>query len=175
MNSPFRRLTIFQKFFITLTIIFVVAIAEYQSFLQKSSKVELYDSIHREISSARVSISKLEYLLDMFVMAWKLEYGTIDIIRESVDELMTNLNALREDPRYSRIWEEDAMLTGSVDGIQDDLATIRDDLKRLNDAMSQDEIILLHNSIDTNTVLVTAKAERLLSYITERRQAVFRE
>ena len=175
MNSPFRRLTIFQKFFITLTIIFVVAIAEYQSFLQKSSKVELYDSIHREISSARVSISKLEYLLDMFVMAWKLEYGTIDIIRESVDELMTNLNALREDPRYSRIWEEDAMLTGSVDSIQDDLATIRDDLKRLNDAMSQDEIILLHNSIDTNTVLVTAKAERLLSYITERRQAVFRE
>src|SRR3972149_3819898 len=141
MTSPFRRLTIFQKFFITLTIIFVVAIAEYQSFLQKSSKVELYDSIHREISSARVSISKLEYLLDMFVVAWKLEDGTIDIIRERVEQLMTHLRALREDPRYSRIWEEDAMLTVHVDSTQDDLSKRRDDLKCLDDAMSQDEII----------------------------------
>jgi len=175
MNSPFKRLTIFQKFFISLTIIFVVAIAEYQSFLQKSHKVELYDSLHTEISSTRVSISKLEYLLDMFVVAWRLEYGTIDIIKGSVNDLVANLNILREDPRYSRIWEEDAMLTGSVHNIQYDLSRIRDDLKRLNNAMSQDEIILLHNSIDTNTVLVTEKAERLLSYITERRQAVFRE
>src|SRR3990170_2492629 len=175
MNSPFKRLTIFQKFFISLTIIFVVAIAEYQSFLQKSHKVELYDSLHTEISSTRVSISKLEYLLDMFVVAWRLEYGTIDIIKGSVNDLVANLNILREDPRYSRIWEEDAMLTGSVHNIQYDLSRIRDDLKRLNNAMSQDEIILLHNSIDTNTVLVTEKAERLLSYIAERRQALFRE
>lgn len=175
MNSPFKRLTIFQKFFITLTLIFVVAIAEYQSFLSKSHKVELYDSIHHEISSSRVSISKLEYLLDMFVVAWKLEYGTIDIIRGSVDDLITNLSALREDPKYSRIWAEDAMLTGSVNNLLYDLSIIRDDLKRLNDAMSQDEVILLHNSVDTNTVLVTEKAERLLSYITERRQTVFKE
>lgn len=175
MRSPFGRLSILQKFFITLSIIFAIAIVEYQSFLGKSRKVELYDNLHAQISSARVSISKLEYLLDLFVVSWTLEYGTIDAIRGNVAGLSQDLDGLLQDPRYQGVWKEDGILFQSARSIGEDLSTIKTDLKRLNDAMSQEEIILLHNSVDTHTVLVTEKAEMLLSHITQRRQALFHE
>ena len=69
MRSPFKGISNFQKFFVTLTIIFVVAIIDYQIFLDKYKRIEAYDQLHSRIPSARVSISKLEYLIDMFTVA----------------------------------------------------------------------------------------------------------
>lgn len=175
MRLPFKGLSSFQKFFITLSVIFIVAIIDYQSFLDKSGKVELYDGLHSRISSARVSITKLEYLLDMFVVARRFEGGTIEIIKSDVASLDENINELMDNPEYRGVWKSDAMLAEGIQAIADDWVTIKAEIKRLNDAMSQDEVMLIHNKVDMNTILVTEKAERLLTVIGDRRKAVFKE
>jgi hypothetical protein len=175
MRSPFKRLSSFQKFFITLSLIFIVAIIDYRTFLKKSEKVELYDEMSSRITSARVSITKLEYLIDMFTIARRFESGTIELIRGDVAAMNENINGLVENPRYSEVWKKDAILAEGMKTIYDDWVTIKAEIKRLNDAMTQDEVMLIHNAVDMNTVLATEKAERLLAALSERRLAVFNE
>ncbi len=175
MRSPFKRLSSFQKFFITLSLIFIVAIIDYRTFLKKSEKVELYDEMSSRITSARVSITKLEYLIDMFTIARRFESGTIELIRGDVAAMNENINGLVENPRYSEVWKKDAILAEGMKTISDDWVTIKAEIKRLNDAMTQDEVMLIHNAVDMNTVLATEKAERLLAALSERRLAVFNE
>lgn len=175
MRSPFKGLSSFQKFFITLSVIFIIAIIDYQSFLDKSRKVEIYDELHSRISAARVSTTKLEYLLDMFVVARRFEGDTIEIIKGDVAVLNENITELAENPAYRSVWKSDAILSEGIQSIADDWMTIKAEIKRLNDAMSQDEVMLIHNAVDMNTVIVTEKAERLLNAIADRRKTVFTE
>ena len=173
MRSPFKGISNFQKFFVTLTIIFVVAIIDYQIFLDKYKKIEAYDQLHTRITSARVSISKLEYLIDMFTVARSFEGTSIELIKGDVAALNENISEIMENPVYRGVWKNDAVLAEGMQSMADDWATIKAEIKRFNDAMTQDEIILIHNAVDMNTVLASEKSERLLSLISERRHAIF--
>ncbi|MBW7956508.1 MAG: GAF domain-containing protein [Deltaproteobacteria bacterium] len=175
MKSPLRSLSIFQKSIIALTIIFAAAAFEYNSFLVKSRKLELYDTLQTEVGSARSSIFRLQHHLEMIVVAWGLEYGSVDMLRAGMDHTADSLEAVVADPAYAGVLKEEGMLAESVRAVLNDISTIRAELRRLNEAMSREEMILLHNSVDTNTVLAAEKAERLLSYISLRKQAVFQE
>lgn len=175
MRSPFKSLSSFQKFFITLSILFIVAIIDYQTFLAKSRKVELYDEMNLRITSTRVAITKLEYLMDMFTVARRFESGTIELIKGDVAALNENITGLVENPKYSAVWKKDAILAEGMRTMSDDWGIIKAEIKRLNDAMSQDEVMLIHNAVDMNTVLANEKAERLIAALSERRHGVFNE
>ena len=175
MRSPFKGVSNFQKFFISLTIIFVVAIIDYQVFLDKYKKVEVFDQLHSRITSARVSISKLEYLIDMFTVSRSFEGTTVDLIKGDVALLNDNINEIMENPQYRDVWKNDAILAEGMQSMSDDWATIKAEVKRLNDAMTPDEVILIHNAVDMNTVLANEKAERLLAVISARRHAIFND
>lgn len=175
MKSPLRSLSIFQKSIIALTIIFAAAAFEYNSFLDKSRKLELYDTLQAEVGSARVSIFRLQHHLEMIVVAWGMEYGSVNMLKAGMDHTADRLEAVAADPAFAGLLKEEGMLAESVRAVLNDISTIRAELRRLNEAMSRDEMILLHNSVDTNTVLAAEKAERLQSYISLRKQAVFRE
>lgn len=175
MGKSSAGLSNIQKFLISLSVIFIVVILDYRSFLDKYRTVEYYDDLNFKISSVRVSITKLEYLLDMYVVARRFENTTIDIIKGDVREIDDSIKSIRENPRFREITATNAPLGEGVSVIIDDWQTITDEIKRLNAAMSQDEIILLHNAVDMNTILVTEKAERLLGVIAQSRKTVFYE
>ncbi|WKZ34034.1 MAG: GAF domain-containing protein [Thermodesulfobacteriota bacterium] len=175
MKSPLRSLSIFQKSIIALTVIFAAAAFEYNSFLDKSRKLELYDTLQAEVGSARASIFRLQHHLEMIVVAWGMEYGSVNMLKAGMDHTADRLEAVAADPAYAGLLKEEGMLAESVRAVLNDISTIRAELRRLNEAMSREEMILLHNSVDTNTVLAAEKAERLQSYISLRKQAVFRE
>ncbi|MCL4872634.1 GAF domain-containing protein [bacterium] len=175
MKSPLRSLSIFQKSIIALTIIFAAAAFEYNSFLVKSRKLELYDTLQSEVVSARASIFRLQHHLEMIVVAWGLEYGSVNMLKAGMDHTADSLEAVVADPAFAGLLKEEGMLAESVRAVLNDIFTIRAELRRLNEAITREEMILLHNSVDTNTVLASEKAERLLSHISLRKQAVFQE
>lgn len=175
MKSPLRGLSIFQKSLIALTIIFAVAAFEYNSFLVKSRKLELYDALQSEVASARASIFRLQHHLEMIVVAWGLESGSIEMLSAGMDHTADSLTAVVADPAYAGILKDEGMIAESVRAVLNDISTIRAELRRLNEAMSREEVILLHNSVDTNTVLAAEKAERLMSHISLRKESVFQE
>lgn len=173
MKLPFKGLSNIQKFFITLSVLFVIAIVDYQSFIEKSRRIEVYDDLNFRISAIRVSITKLEYLLDMFAVARRFENTTVELIKGDVDNLDENVNAVLGNPRYAKVLKDDTMLSEGMNSIADDWQTIKNEINRLNNALSQDEIMLVHNSVDMNSVMVTEKSDRLLSIIAESRKGIF--
>lgn len=175
MGTNSKRMSTFQKFFITLSIIFVAAVIDYRLFLGKYRSIEAYDQLNSRITSVRVSISKLEYLIDMFTVARSFEGATLELIKSDVAALNENIVEIIESQEFRGVWKNDAILAESIQSISDDWSTIKAEIKRLNDAMTQDEVILIHNAVDMNTVLATEKAERILAVISERRRVIFSE
>lgn len=173
MKYPGRGLTNIQKFFIFLTAIFIIAIADYRSFVAKSEKVELYDELDTSISSVRVSMTKLEYLLDMFVVARRFENTTVELIKSDVSKLDENITEALGNPKYNKLLENNTLLSEEIASISDDWQVIKAEIKKLDASMPQDEIMLIHNSVDVNTVLITGKADRLLNIIHESSKGVF--
>ena len=120
MRSPFKVLSSFQKFFITLSIIFIAAIIVYQAFLDKSRKIELYDEMNSRITSVRLAITKLEYFIDIFTVDRRFEGPTIELIQDEVAALNENMAGLVENPKYAEVWKKDAILSEGVKTIADD-------------------------------------------------------
>ena len=65
------------------------------------------------------------------------------------------------------------MLYDGISDIADDWRVITGEINRLNSASSKDEVILIHNAVDTNTVLVIERATTLLKVTFDNRNAVF--
>ncbi|OGQ03043.1 MAG: hypothetical protein A2W38_04280 [Deltaproteobacteria bacterium RBG_19FT_COMBO_58_16] len=175
MKLSFAGLSSIQKLLIFLLLVFMAAFADLYVFSSKSGQVELYDEVTGRISDMRASITKLEYLLDMFVVARRFESTTIELIKGDVDELDDNVSGLLADSRFLKLFEANAPLSEGFDSVAEDWQNIKVEISRLNDALNQDEIMLIHNAVDIHTVLVAEKIDRLLSLISDSRQGVFNE
>ena len=175
MKLPFTGLSSIQKILIFLFLVIMAAFADLHMFTSKSDRVEIYDDMTGHISGMRASISKLEYLLDMFVVARRFESTTIELIKGDVDELDDNVSGLLADSKFFELLDDNAPLSEGFHSITEDWQNIKGEISRRNDALNQDEIMLIHNAVDIHTVLVIEKTDRLLSVISDSRQTVFDE
>ncbi|MBI5561822.1 MAG: PAS domain-containing protein [Deltaproteobacteria bacterium] len=158
---------------IFLSLVFVAVIIDYRSFLAKSRDEMMYDEFNGHLSSVRVSITKLEYLLDMFVVAGRFESATVDIIKDDVANIDREINDGLLNPKYGTILTSNALLSDGIGSIADDWQTIKIEIRRLNGASSPDEIRLIHDAVDMNTVSLIDKAEKLISVTADGRSRVF--
>ncbi len=180
MPNPSKRvfpsnLSNIRNLLILLSVIFVAAVALYQIFLHKSKEIELYDELNLRLGTMRVSITKLEYMLDMFIVAGRFEPGTVNMIKDEVDKLDLNIGEVVSNPKFVKLLRDDGLLSENVTSIADDWRVIKAEVTRLNTSISRDEIMLVHNAVDMNTVLITEKAERLLNGASDARKRVFHE
>jgi len=171
MKQTFRR--DIRSIIIFLSIIFAVAIIDYRSFLVKSREIVLYDDFNGHLSTVRVSTTKLEYLLDMFIVAGRFENTTVDIIKDDAAKLDTEISGGLLNPKYEEILRGNAMLSDGLASIADDWHTIKIELRRLNAASSPDEVRLIHDAVDMNTISLIDKAEKLLSVTADGRNRLF--
>lgn len=166
-RQDIRRIIIF------LSIIFVVAIIDYRVFLAKSREIVLYDDFNGHLGFVRVSTTKLEYLLDMFVVAGRFEKTTVDIIKDDVDKLDTEISSGLLNTKYEEVLRGNVMLSDGISSIADDWQTIKIEIRRLNSASSPDEVRLIHDAVDMHTVSLIDKSEKLLSVTADGRNRIF--
>lgn len=175
MKLNFRGLSNKQKLFLSLSVLFAIAFLDYRSFTSRHRQVELYDDLNARISSIRVSITQLEYLLDMFTVARRFENTSVELIRHDVERLDDSIGLVVNNPRFKEAVASNAQLVEALGTISEDWQTIKAEIRRLNDALSQDEIILVHNEVDVNAVLIIEKTERLMGQISAERARIFDE
>lgn len=173
--KSYTGLSNIQKFIVSLSVIFLIALVDYMSFSAKSRQIEMYDDLSYRLSAVRVSISKLEYILDMFVVARRFEETTVEMINNDVDKLDENINVVLNERHYAQILSTNTKLAEGMSSIAADWQTIKTEVRRLNSTLSQEEIILLHNAVDVNTLLATEKTDQLLSTVMDSRTALFAE
>ncbi|MBI5810645.1 MAG: hypothetical protein HZB21_05615 [Deltaproteobacteria bacterium] len=143
--------------------------------MNKARQMEVYDDLNSNLSSIRISITKLDYLLDMFVVAGHFEDTTVALITADADRLDKNISGMADNPEYAGLIREDGLIIEGMASISNDWRTIRKVIERLNEAMTTDEAMLIHNAVDTNTILVSETVDRLLLVTAAKRNAVSSE
>ncbi|MBI5235551.1 MAG: GAF domain-containing protein [Deltaproteobacteria bacterium] len=169
------RLTGFQKLVILLILISLSAVYEYFILSGKLNKISVYDELSDRLNSVKTRVARLEYLLDMYVVASRFENTTVEMIKDDVSEIDKDINERLSGPGFRKLLAQDAMLYDGISSIADDWRVITGEINRLNSASSKDEVILIHNAVDTNTVLVNERATTLLKVTFDNRNAVFSE
>ena len=172
MRSPFKSHSNIQKFFISLSLVFIFVIVDLHLFARKASEVERYDALSARLSNMRASTAKLEYMLDMLIVAKRFEPSTIKTISDDVASLNKDMTDLKQDPTYRPLLVGNTLVSEGVSSMVDDLENVRVETGRLNDTISQDEMMLIHNAVDIHTVLIIEKADRLMGVISESRHAI---
>lgn len=163
------------KIVIAISIIGALALFDYQSFTAKTRKVETYDDLIGHLSSVRVSIDKLEYLIDMVIVAKNIENVTVDVIKNDMERLDKTVTELTGNPKYMEILNNNAILLEGISTIANDWQPIKGEIGRLNPVMDQEEVLLMHSAVDMNSILLSEKANSMVGVIAENRKAVFNE
>lgn len=172
MKQPYKGLSNIQKFSIFLSLILIIAILDYRSFSHKTREIELYDDLNYRLNALKVSIVKLDYFLDMFVAAG-FEKSSVDLIKTEMKKVDGNLSEVLDDPGYRALFKKNSLLSEGRDSILNDWRTVKSEIMRLDDKLPRDEVMLIHNEVDMNTILVVEKSDRLLNVIGESRKALF--
>ncbi|TAN63842.1 GAF domain-containing protein, partial [bacterium] len=161
------------KIFAAVVFIFIMAVVDYRWFLSYSQKLELYSDLSAEIVAVRMGLAKLEYTLDMFVVTKRFEHTTVSMIRRDIEKLDKSINDVFENRKYDTIIKSDAKLTEGIRTVNTEWQTIKSEILRLNETLGPDELILIHNSVDLNTILINENNDRLISEIDDNTHRVF--
>lgn len=157
------------KIFIVAAFIIAVAALDYRLFLGESEKIEIYDDMHSELSSVSVSVAKLEYTLDMFLAANRLESTTLTLIRRDVEQLDRAMNEIMFNPDFSPIAKENPHISENMDAVNNEWQTIKAEVMRLKETATQEELILTHNTVDVKAIIMNEMNDRVLGAISQKR------
>lgn len=163
------------KLIIALSIIGAIALFDYRSFTGATRRVALYDDLIGRLNSVRISIDKLEYLIDMVIVARNLEGVTVEVIKNDMERLDGTITELTGNPEYMDILNNNPMLLEGVAAIASDWQPIKAEIARLSPAMDPEEALLLHNAVDMNSILLSEKANGIMGVIDENRRAVLED
>jgi PAS domain-containing protein len=171
MKKIYKGLSITKKFLIFLFFLFTVIGASSWLFAEKSEEAGAYDDLNSRLNDIKLSMVKLEYTLDMFLVARHFEEEKIELIPSEVRTLDLNMREL-ESQAYTSFSANSPIAEG-MKFLAEDWRLIKDDFNRLNTALSYDVVLLIHNSIDMNMFLFYEKTEKLLDDVARGRQAAF--
>lgn len=175
MKLPFKRLPAGIKILIALAVILAAAVGNYSAFNSKSEKALMYDRLSDDLGAVRGSLTKLGYTLDMFIMTGRFENTTVTLIKSDVDRIDERINSIMSNRSFDPAIQGDALISEGLNSMINDWQTVKGEINRLNKASSRDEIILIHNSVDTNTILVNELSDRMLEVIDKAKDKSLRE
>ncbi|MBI5888256.1 MAG: hypothetical protein HZB82_06045 [Deltaproteobacteria bacterium] len=160
------------KIFIVAAFIIAVAALDYRLFLSESENIEIYDGMHSELSSVRVSVAKLEYTLDMFLAAKRLDNTTLTLLRRDVEQLDRAMNEVLLGPVFSPIVKGNLQISENMEAISNDWQIIKTEVMRLKETVSPEELMLIHNAVDVKTVMMNEMNDRVMGVISQRRSDI---
>ncbi len=172
MTPVKKGLSITHKFLLFLSFLGIMAFTDSMIFIYQSREIEFYDDLNYRLNNAKFSMIKLEYILDMFVVARHFEQEKLAFITEDVQEVDKSIREL-ETLGYTK-FSDDSLMLESIKYLVEDWDSIKSEFSRLDSEMSYDVILLVHNGIDMNAILFAEKTEKLLADINESRKGVFR-
>ncbi|MEE8573856.1 MAG: GAF domain-containing protein [Thermodesulfobacteriota bacterium] len=168
-----KRISITQKFLLFLCFLFVVATTDSLIFIVRSRQIALYDNLTYRLNDAKFSMIKLEYILDMFVVARHFEEDKLTLIVEDIKKVDKSIREL-ESLGYTKFLD-DVQVSSSIKHIVEDWQTIKNEFDRLDAALDYDVVLLIHNAVDMNTFLFAEKTEKLLADIASTRTSNFED
>lgn len=175
MKKDHKGPSTYPKLIIIILLFSLLVSADYHYFSTRLKKSDLYDELNNHFAAIRTLILKLEYTLDMFIVARRFEDTTVSLIKRDVERLGSTIDLAVNNPRYARLADDNDLLQDGFASIAEDWTTITLEVESLNEDMPQEEVMLIHNEVDVNTILVNETAERLIGVVTAAKKSLMAE
>ncbi|MEK7678575.1 MAG: hypothetical protein AAB356_00130, partial [Deltaproteobacteria bacterium] len=175
MQTSSKAISMNLKILAAAALIFTVIVIDRFFFIHKVTDIELHDEMNTALSDIRVSITKLEFMLDIFVVAGRFETATVGIIREDVSNLDKRINDIAANPKYTVFLQERPPIAEDFASAANDWQIVKGQIGDIKEGMKDDEAMLIHNAVDTKTIIINETVERLSKAVAAERQAVFEE
>lgn len=175
MKPPLKPLSTSFKLFLTFLVIFLLAFVDYRLFWSRSNAIELYDELHAKTSSVRGGITQIEYKLDMFVVAGRFENTTVAVLRTDIEGIDRAMNEVFANQKYYALRHGNRIIDENMDSILEKWKSIKGDMLRLKETLPPEEVMLIHNSVDVNSINVSEMINGLIGAIGDARSEIFHE
>lgn len=165
-----KTFSITKKLLLFVTILFILAAAHAWFFISSIKGLERHAGIDNILSSIQDNIVAFEYKLDTFIIGsnFKKDYGAEGLNEQFalVDKKFKQLKGLSD----AAIFNSDPMMFGDYKVLINDWNFITEEMGGLQNAVSKEEIFLIHNDIDIKVFLIAARLEKLGKFIQDKKE-----
>src|SRR3989304_1552435 len=156
------------KFVIFLTVFLFLFVFDSWLLLMKAKGVAEYDRLQNHLASLNAEILKLEYLLDINIIAKNIERERVSELFTEIERLDSSVNFLKN-PYFDGAFVENHEAIGFRKSILTQWKNVKDAVATLNNVKNAEAMLLVHNSADTATFFLTESSERLKEHAVQQR------
>ncbi len=158
-----------------LLAIMVISALESVLFYEKFTTVETLEVLHNRMNHISRVVARLGNTLDIVVVGQRFEQITINILRNDVDRIDGEINKMLKKYTGNRVIVANKILSDELKGLPKEWREVYKDMKKFRANMSSDEVMLIHNDIDVDVLLLDEKLDKISAGITSGLKEVFTE
>ncbi len=163
------------KLFLFLIFILVIAFVDFRLFSTKFRKLETLENLGSDLNSLRMSISNVGYTMDMIISAERFDSTAMTFIKRDVEKVNKKIDMILNEDRYRWFFLSNSVISEEMSNMSGEWRSIVDDAQKVGPFMKRDEVMLIHNTVDINSVLMNEKFDRLFVFMGRARATVFRK
>jgi PAS domain-containing protein len=173
-DHPNIPLSITKKFVILFLVLAFLAVVDSYMMLSKSRSMVAYNSLYERLVVLKSEVVKLEFLLDIVVVARDFEDSTGSSVEMGLEDI-GKIVADFDDPDYSRLFDTVPAFVRARADINENVDLLVSRTSRLNSASTAEEVMLIHNDVDDITYDLTEEVNVFLSVLENERVIVEKE
>ncbi|MBI5598121.1 MAG: GAF domain-containing protein [Deltaproteobacteria bacterium] len=159
-------LSMVQKFIILFLFLSSIFVFDSWLLLGKTKGMEPYDEVYHHLNVLTADIVKLEYVLDISIITKNFTFTdkrgqTVGTDLSNIDR---SIDAIKG-PEVGEIFDARSQFFDIRNLMLDEWRTVKGELGRLNTAKSEEEMLLIHNTVDMNTFILSDNADKLTEVV----------
>ena len=166
MKISSNTFTISRKFAVLLLFFSILFIVDSYLITRKSDGFKLYTEMEHKLSLLLTDIVRAEYMLDIFVVARHLEDGVPETIKRDVRKIDKEIEEVIS--FGAQMFGNDNVYRGIVSSVRENWTAVKEQIKRLDGVETEEETLLVHNSVDTHAIMLREDIERFMNLVGER-------
>ena len=164
MNQPRRTFSAIRKFSLLIALLCTLAVLDTGLMLFRARAVDAHDALVRHLNTVRISVVKLEFVLDIFVVARQFEGQKAENLSAEVELVDGHFKSLNNAP-YDAIFTKSGILGNLRGSILDGWADARGKVGRLDASTSEEEVLLVHDAVDMSTFVLVERLDVLVDAV----------
>ncbi len=174
-NQPSAKSGIALVFLSFVLAIMAISAIESVLFYQKFRHVDTLEALHNSINRTSAVVARLGNTLDIVVVGQRFEQTTINILRNDVNRINKDITKLLERYRKDKFITSNKILADELKGVPGEWQKIYQDIMKFRANMSRDEVMLIHNDVDVDILVLDEKFDRVSTGINSLLKRVFSE
>jgi len=158
-----------------LLAIMVISAVESLFFYEKFTTIETLEALHNRVNHISRVVARLGNTLDIVVVGQRFEQTTINILLNDVDRIDAEIGKMYNQYSKDSVTLSNKKLSDELKGVPKAWKEIAVDMKKLRADMTHDEVMIVHNDIDVDVLVLDEKLDLISSGINAGLKRVFHE